>query len=385
MQGDKKYILVQNIAIALAAIGGTSFRDATLTDVNFTRAVLKNTDFRRANLTRTCFHKTRKFDMVRPGKTYLQNTQLRQVLVNPETGQNHNFDRQNLRGVNLQEANLQDASFIGADLSEANLQNADLSRAKLVQTQLDGTDFTGATLTGAYIQDWGITNTTNLTGVKCKYVHMRFPTNENPNPLRKPDNNQEFFADGDFGDFIKPIFDTLDLYHNQEVDPRVIAIAFKQLAENNPDAELRIVGIEVKGEYKFLLRAKTSDSANKSELSQEYFITYNQIKGLSEREIPLLLAEKDSQIRRLENMVITALERPSFYAQTYQNQGDTKMSESYQSKYDQRNANNQFIDTAQPGSHVTFNQKNYTPEQKKSCRRSSRDSKTSQTVRRNKS
>jgi predicted transcriptional regulator len=40
------------------------------------------------------------------------------------------------------------------------------------------------------------------------------------------------------------------------------------------------------------------------------------------------------------------------------------MSESYQSKYDQRNSNNQFIDQAQSGSNPTFNQHNYTPEQK---------------------
>ena len=32
------------------------------------------------------------------------------------------------------------------------------------------------------------------------------------------------------------------------------------------------------------------------------------------------------------------------------------MSEAYQSKYDQRNANNQFVDTAQSGSNITFNQ-----------------------------
>jgi len=38
--------------------------------------------------------------------------------------------------------------------------------------------------------------------------------------------------------------------------------------------------------------------------------------------------------------------------------------ESYQSKYDQRNSNIQFVDTAQPGSNPTFNQSNYTPEQK---------------------
>jgi hypothetical protein len=36
------------------------------------------------------------------------------------------------------------------------------------------------------------------------------------------------------------------------------------------------------------------------------------------------------------------------------------MSESSTSKYDQRNANNQFVDTAESGANVTFNQNNYT-------------------------
>ncbi|MHC5721254.1 MAG: pentapeptide repeat-containing protein, partial [Nostoc sp.] len=107
--------------------------------------------------------------------------------------------------------------FISADLSQANLQDADLSRVKLFQAQLNGTNLTGATLTGAYIQDWGITTDTKFDGVRCEYVYMRLPTKENPDPLRKPDNNKEVFADGEFGDFIKPIFDTLDLYHNQNV------------------------------------------------------------------------------------------------------------------------------------------------------------------------
>jgi hypothetical protein len=144
---------------------------------------------------------------------------------------------------------------------------------------------------------------------------MRLPTKLNPDPLRKPDNREEVFKDGDFADFIQPIFDTLDLYHNQGVDPRAIAIAFKQLAENNPDAELEIVAMEKRGQDKFLLRAKTAATADKSELSAEYFDTYNHIKALPEREIKLLLAEKDSRIRSLETMVVTALERPSFYAE----------------------------------------------------------------------
>ncbi|MHC5822435.1 MAG: pentapeptide repeat-containing protein, partial [Nostoc sp.] len=324
MKGDEKYAIIRNIAVDLAASGGTSFRNANLTDANFTAATLKSTDFRKANLTRTCFSKTKKLDLVRPGTTYLQKAQLRQVLVTSQ-GLDLNFDREDLRGVNFTGANLVDTSFIGTDLSKANLKDADLSRAKLVQAQLNGTDFTGATLTGAYIQDWGITSDTKFDGVRCEYVYMRLPTKENPDPLRKPDNNKEVFADGEFGDFIQPIFDTLDLYHNQGIDPRAIAISFKQLAENHPDAELEIVAMEKRGQDKFLLRAKTAATANKSELSAEYFDTYNEIKALPEREIKLLLAEKDIQIRRLENMVMTALERPSFYANNYKNQGDTTM------------------------------------------------------------
>jgi hypothetical protein len=81
--------------------------------------------------------------------------------------------------------------------------------------------------------------------------------------------------------------------------------------------------MEVRGEDKFLLRAKTAATADKSELSKEYFDTYNYLKALPEREIKLLLAEKDSRIRSLETMVVTALERPNFYAETYNNQGDT--------------------------------------------------------------
>ncbi len=234
---------------AIVNTGGTSFREADLTDANFSGATLKYTNFGATNITRTCWFQAKKLNRARVGSTYLQNPQVRELLVTGQ-GQDKNFDRQNLRGINLQSVNLADASFIGADLSEANLQDADLSRAKFKQTQLDATDFTGATLTGAFIEDWGITNETKLHGVRCEYVFMRLPTKENPNPLRKPDNQQEVFQDGDFADFIKPIFDTLDLYHNQSVDPRAIAIAFKNLAENHPEAQLEIVAMEKRGDEK---------------------------------------------------------------------------------------------------------------------------------------
>ncbi|MHC5766798.1 MAG: pentapeptide repeat-containing protein [Nostoc sp.] len=320
MKGDEKYFFVCNIAIAFAATGGTSFRGANLTNADFTQATLKSTDFRNTILICSRWHQAKMLDRVRPGSTYLQNSQVRQLLVTGE-GQDKNFDRETLRGINLQAANLADTSFIGADLSEANLQDADLSRAKLKQIQLDGTDLTGATLTGAFIEDWGITNTTKLHGVRCEYVFMRLPTKEDPDPLRKPDNKQEVFPDGDFANFIKPIFDTLDLYHNQGVDPRAVAIAFKNLAENHPEAELEIVAMEKRGDDKILLRAKTAAGSDKSQLSAEYFDDYNQLKALSQSQ-QLLLVEKDKRIISLENMVDTALKQPKFYTQ-----GDTNMSD----------------------------------------------------------
>ncbi len=321
LAGNEKDAWVCSVALALAATGGTSFRGADLSDADFSNATLKSTDFRNAILTRTCFRQTQLLERVRSGKTYLQNLQLSRLLITGQ-GQDKSFERLNLRGINFLGANLADTSFIGSDLSEANLQDTDLSRAKLKQTQLDGTDFTGATITGAYIEDWGITRETKFDGVRCEYVYMRVPTKENPDPYRKPDNNKEVFQDGEFGDFIKPIIDTLDLYHNQGVDPRAIAISFKQLAEKYPEAELEIVAMEKRGKDKFLLRTKTADDFDRSALSQEYFESYNRLKGLPSNDDQLLIAEKDVRIASLENMVMTVLNKPTINTNTYQHQGD---------------------------------------------------------------
>ncbi|MBC1295145.1 pentapeptide repeat-containing protein [Nostoc sp. UCD122] len=376
LNGDKRFRWIWKITIAFATREGTNFQDADLTKANFTQAVLKSSDFRNAILTHTCWYQAKKLDCIRPGTTYLSNIQLQQWLIDRE-GQYKNFTRQDLRGVNLERVNLADANFTGADLSQANFQNADLSRVKLIQTQLDATDFTGATLTGAFIEDWGITHDTKFDGVECEYVYMRLPTKENPDPLRKPDNHKEVFAPGEFGDFIKPIFDTLDLYHNQGVDPRAIAISFKQLAENHPEADLRIVGMEVRGEDKFLLRAKTAAMTDKSELSAEYFEIYNQLKTLAQQELQALISEKDSRIRSLETMVVTALQSPKFYAQTYSNQGDTmSQSPKKESHFNLQGAqfggglvNADTVTAQQIGGNIT----NYNPEQKQNLAQAAAD------------
>jgi uncharacterized protein YjbI with pentapeptide repeats len=300
----------------------TRFRNANLTNSDFTEAVLTYVDLKGAILTHTCWLNAWSVKHAYVENTYLEDLQVLYLAVTKEGKEQKIYNNKSLRDINLKYANLVDVSFVDSDLSQADLQGANLSRAKLIRTRLDQADLTGACLTGAFIQDWGIKTTTKFSGVKCEYVYMRLPTKENPDPLRKPDNRNEIFEDGDFEDFIKPLTDTLDLYHNHGVDPRAIAIAFKNLAEDNPEAKLEIVAMEKRGQDKILLRAKTAPGISKSELSQAYFEDYNQLKALPAEQLMMLIAEKSDRIRSLENMVTTALQQPTFYAETYQHQGD---------------------------------------------------------------
>ncbi|MEG4997765.1 pentapeptide repeat-containing protein [Microcoleus sp. B4-D4] len=301
--------------------GGNCFKEANLTDANFTGATLKFCDFREANLTRTRFYKVKALEYARLDNTYLANPQIRQLVITLN-GQAQNFDGLNLEGVNLQGANLQGASFIGTNLNSANLRNADLSKAILKQAQLDGTDMTGAILTEACIEDWGITGSTNLEDVQCDYVFMRLETKDNPNRLRKPDNWGETFAEGEFADFIKPYVDTLDLYHSQDIDPRAISIALKNLSANHPEQELRFVAIERRGNNGLNLRFTTAPGADKSELSHEYFTDYARIHKELPLAVQLKLVAQDSAIRTLkdtiEQFIQTGTHQSKIHAETIQ-------------------------------------------------------------------
>ncbi|MEM9165333.1 MAG: pentapeptide repeat-containing protein, partial [Cyanobacteria bacterium P01_F01_bin.4] len=364
LKGDPRDAWIRSVAIAFAAIGGTSFRGATLTDTDFSQARLKSTDLRRAVLLRTRWRDAEKLDRVRPGETYLNNLKIQKLLLTGD-GQGQAFDYLlNLHGINLQGANLVKAdftgsnlrdgtlqganlanvSFIGANLNGAYLQDADLSDARLVQAQLDQADLTGATLTGAYIEDWGITTRTLLNGIRCDYVFMRLPSERNPapNPHRKPDDWNKNFAEGEFVDFIAPMVETLDLYHNQTVDPRAVAIAFSDLRNQNPNAELEIISMEKRGQNldKFNLRVRTNPQADRSQLHHQYFEQYEHLLDLPPQALIALLMEKEGKAQMLAGMINTAIAQPQSQIENYHNQGDTTMSQSDAgaSKFDMRGA-----------------------------------------------
>ena len=341
-----KCIWIRNIAVSYTSIGGTNFRGADLTEADFTSASLKNADFRRAILTRTCWYQSFDLEKSHLQGTLLENPQVRQLAVKKYTSADANFDRVNLRDLNLESASLQGSSFIGADLNGSNLSNANLRGAKLVRAQLYQANLMGACLTGAYIQDWGISAETKFNNVRCEFVYMRLPTRNDPDPCRKPDNKQEKFQGGDFVDFITPIIKTLDLYQSQNVDPRkmagkfknldffhheepdpsAVAVALRQLAEQNPEAEIEVVALEGRGNKKIRVQAQVADRADRSKLSAEYFEKYQKLSNLPYGDLQALLAsmeEKSERIRSLENMLIAAIKSNKFYVETHYNMGDT--------------------------------------------------------------
>ncbi|MEP0914953.1 pentapeptide repeat-containing protein [Leptolyngbya sp. GB1-A1] len=225
---NKKYSLIKSIAVHFCSLGGTSFRGANLIDADFNQAMLPYADFRKANLKRVSWFQSSKLEFAQVKGTYLEDVSIRHLVVSRKS-QEQVYDDKNLRGLNLRAANLSGASFIGADLSEANLEGANLARAKLVKAKLYSTNLSYSCLTGACIQDWAISTDTRLEDIDCAFVFMRSPTQDNPDPWRKPDNRNEVFQKGDFTDFIAPIIKTLDLYRQQNLDPRQITIALKSL------------------------------------------------------------------------------------------------------------------------------------------------------------
>lgn len=345
-----KYRFICFLSLKLSSFRGTQFSKADLTEADFTQANLQRANFQKATLIRTCWFEAHNLNRAYVTGTYLEDPKIRSLVITRQ-GQGKNYDRLDLSRLNLQGASFQNSSCIGVDFSGSDLRQVNFSAAKLAQTQLFSCDLSGACLTGTYIENWGISTDTQFSQVRCDYVYMRLPTQQDPDPCRKPDNRDEVFKLGDFEDFITPIvktldlyqqqnvdfrdvaetFRTLDLFHYEGIDPTAAALALQQLSNQHPEAGLEVIALEGRGQQKIRLQAKVSSQVNRSQLSEQYFATYGRFRNLSYADLQALLAgvaEKDEQLRKLEGLLNKAIEQPKFYVETYQNQGEFVMSQS---------------------------------------------------------
>ncbi|MEM9215822.1 MAG: pentapeptide repeat-containing protein [Cyanobacteria bacterium P01_F01_bin.150] len=93
-KGDEREEWIRPIVVRLAAIGGTSFQSADLTDANFTQAQLKSTDLSWAMLTRTNWYQATKLDWTMVTGTILSNSDIRELVVT-HRGQGKSYSRLN--------------------------------------------------------------------------------------------------------------------------------------------------------------------------------------------------------------------------------------------------------------------------------------------------
>ncbi len=268
MAGDEEHAFVRTVAIASATTGGTSFRNADLTDANFTEATLKSTDFRTANLTRTCFRNTEKLDRARVGNSILADTRVRELLITGN-GYKKSYFGADLQGANLTGVNLNEANLKQANLSEATLHQANLEFANLTETQALATDFTEAYFTGACLEAWNIDATTKLDRVDCRFVYLlEYPKPGTDDRERRPHHISKCFEPGDFEKLYKKIMTTVQILLKDGINPEAFTAAFQKLMKEFPDITPEsIQGVEKK-ENDILLTLKVPEGTDKGKVEQ---------------------------------------------------------------------------------------------------------------------
>ena len=286
--GNELHVFIRVIAIAYAAMGGTSFQDADLTDADFAFAKLKSTNFRGAILTRTNWYEAKKLDLARVGNSILAKPSVRDLLVS-RNGYKKSYQGVNLKAANLTRVNLKEADLTQADLTQATLQEANLDGANLTRVQAVGTDFRNAELTGASLEAWNIDSTTKLQQVNCRYVYLQQDQRE-----RRPSSGE--FAPGEFTKLFQEVLDTVDLILRNGIDWEAFTYSFKNLQVENEDIELSIRSIENMGDGVIVVKVNVPADVNKAKIHSDFTQSYEFALIALEARYQAELKSKDQQI-----------------------------------------------------------------------------------------
>ncbi len=303
---------LRKIAVAFAAIGGTAFYRATLTDTDFTGAILNNTNFNQAILTRTCFKDTVKLNLARAGKTLLANPTIRDLLINPSGGSFINLFKADLRGANFNGANLQEANLKQADLSEASLQYANLKDANLTEVNAIKTNLSYAHLTGACLEAWNIDPNTKLESVECDYVFLLEKPDQKGNRERRPHDPDATFKAGDFVRLYQKALNTLQLFLRNGMNPQAFRQAFDKIIEENPEITYDSIQTIEKKDKDVLVSVEVPEDKDKGKLEQQFNEIY-QARLEAAKAQAKLEAYQDVYRTDLKEIIQTLAPQPSTF------------------------------------------------------------------------
>lgn len=277
-RGDPKFENLRIIGLAFAALGGTTFSGADLTQASLSHGILKNANFadsrqRATVLTHVRWHEAHKLDRARLGTSNLQDPRVRNLLVSLN-GVDQDLTNADLRGVNLAGATLHRINLNGANLNGATLEGAELHGANLTHAQCVGTDFTGAHLTGACLEAWNIDETTILKDIDCEYVFLKAEPDARGDRERRPHDPNKVFQPGDFEKIFKEMLDTVQILIRNGVDPQAFQAAFEQVMADNPEITRdSIQAIEKQGED-VLLTLQVPEGTDKAKVERSWDAGY---------------------------------------------------------------------------------------------------------------
>ncbi len=285
---DEKYILIRTVGIIISTIGGTSFRNADLTDVDLSHAIIKNSNFTNAILIRTNFHLAKKLELSRVKNTILINPKVRDLVITKK-GANKSYQSYNLRGANLANADLSDINLSETDISSATFENAWLERANLTKTQALSTNFQQAKLTAACLEGWNIDSTTKLEKTICDYIFLLNNQGE-----RRPSSGE--FASGEFAKLFQVALNTVDLIFRNGLDLQALSAALTKVKDENPDIDIAIQSIENKGDGVVVVRVEVPQKTDKQKVHAEFTQSYELALQTLEARYQAELQSKDDQI-----------------------------------------------------------------------------------------
>ena len=319
LAGDEKHALFHQVAVFICTFFGTSFRNANLTDANFTNAILKSTDLRRANTTKTLWRQAKNLELARTGDTILIDPKVRDLLITGD-GYKKSYTGANLRGANLISANLSYADLKAADISDASLQAACLDWANLTEVQAIGTDFSYAQITGCSLENWNIDVTTKLNEVESKFVYLleNFKPNTDDRE-RRPSSGE--FEPGEFTKLFEEVLNTVDLIFRNGIDWQAFMSSFKQVQVENEDTELNIQSIENKGDGVVVVKVSVPEETNKEKIHREFVQIYDDtVRKLEDKyqaellgkegEIAIYRQQNENMMSFLNNIVPSRLSTP---------------------------------------------------------------------------
>ncbi len=271
---DENNLFILKFAVAIGTLGGTCFKNANLTDADFSHAILKSTNFRFANATRTFWRETKYLKFARVEATILEDIKVRDLLITG-WGKEQEFIGANLRGANLISADLSNANLKLADLGEASLQAANLNNANLTEALAISTNFTTAQMSGTCLEGWNIDHTTILDNVESKYIYLlEKPKPETDDRERRPSSG--YFQEGDFTKLFQEVLNTVDLIFRNGVDAKAFMSSFQQVQVENQGIPMKIQGMENKGDGVVVIRIDVPPETKKEKIHQDFMEIYEQ-------------------------------------------------------------------------------------------------------------